>query len=498
MKRFTATWTMAVASAVLLAAPTSGAAQTPQTSTPTTSSPQQSAATDPQASAQEHLRKASAALDEIKTAALPAKAKNDVAEIKRRITALERTAAGTAKASTTGQANKSANAKSGATWGSEVAAIDKSLSTLLGPDSTAPAATGTSGTTTPATGNKAAAAVTLDAETRAALTQVRTHLTAFATAMAGGKTDTEPAATTSSPTSSSSTASSSSTSSTSGASGASATTPPSAQTTQPSTPAEPAAPTSASGAQVDQEAARQHLTAARNTLSALTQLPAASQLAGESRTQVAQLISSFNELISTQSQWRDSYAKVNANLTALLGPDPVASDPTNASGTAGAVGTSGGAAPAAATIDPAVREKLVELRRHLTAFEKSAGGGSAASTGGAGTGTAGTTDPAASTTANPPATTTPEQKPTPTQPAATQPATTQPAATQPTQTTGTSGSATTTQGTATGNADVMKHVAAIEALLKMQDDSGGLTLTKAQVEQLRTHWAALRSAIEKK
>ena len=44
----------------------------------------------------------------------------------------------------------------------------------------------------------------------------------------------------------------------------------------------------------------------------------------------------------------------------------------------------------------------------------------------------------------------------------------------------------------------MKHVAAIEALLKMQDDSGGLTLTKAQVEQLRTHWAALRLAIEKK
>jgi hypothetical protein len=73
----------------------------------------------------------------------------------------------------------------------------------------------------------------------------------------------------------------------------------------------------------------------------MTQLPAASQLTGEARTQVAQLISSFNELITTQSQWRDSYAKVNASLTALLGPDPTASDPANASGTAGAVGTSG-------------------------------------------------------------------------------------------------------------------------------------------------------------
>ncbi len=203
-------------------------------------------------------------------------------------------------------------------------------------------------------------------------------------------------------------------------------------------------------------------------------------MSGEARTQVAQLISGFNELISTQSQWRDSYAKVNAHLTALLGPDPVASDPTNASGTAGAVGTSGASA---ATIDPAVREKLVELRRHLTAFEKAAGGGAAS------TGAAGTTDPASSTgaassAANPPATAAPEQKPTPTQPPTT----------QPTQTTGTSGAATTTQGTS----DVMKHVAAIEALLKMQDDSGGLTLTKAQVEQLRTHWAALRTAIEKK
>jgi hypothetical protein len=54
---------------------------------------------------------------------------------------------------------------------------------------------------------------------------------------------------------------------------------------------------------------------------------------------------------------------------------------------------------------------------------------------------------------------------------------------------------TTTQS---GNADIARHVAAIEALLKMQDDSGGLTLTKAQVEQLRTHWAALRTILERR
>ena len=201
-------------------------------------------------------------------------------------------------------------------------------------------------------------------------------------------------------------------------------------------------------------------------------------MSGEARTQVAQLISGFNELISTQTQWRDSYAKVNAHLTALLGPDPVASDPTNASGTAarrhiGCVrGNDRSGSPRetrrAAYAPDGVREAAAAVQRAHAA---------------------GTTDPASSTgaassAANPPATAAPEQKPTPTQP---------PTA-QPTQTTGTSGAATTTQGTS----DVMKHVAAIEALLKMQDDSGGLTLTKAQVEQLRTHWAALRTAIEKK
>jgi hypothetical protein len=85
-----------------------------------------------------------------------------------------------------------------------------------------------------------------------------------------------------------------------------------------------------------------------------------------------------------------------------------------------------------------------------------------------------------------------------TQPSAAQSPATQSSATQPTQTTGTAGGTSATQSGTSSNADVMKHVAAIEAMLKMQDDSGGLTLTKAQVEQLRTHWAALRATIEKK
>jgi hypothetical protein len=32
-------------------------------------------------------------------------------------------------------------------------------------------------------------------------------------------------------------------------------------------------------------------------------------------------------------------------------------------------------------------------------------------------------------------------------------------------------------------------------MLKSEDDSGGITLTKAQLEQLRTHWAALKASI---
>jgi hypothetical protein len=126
--------------------------------------------------------------------------------------------------------------------------------------------------------------------------------------------------------------------------------------------------------QADPEAARRHLMAARETLTQLTQVPAAAQLTGETRTQVSQLIANFNELITTQSQWRASHAKVAANLTALLGPAaPTAAAPSVTTETAatGIVGTSG---TTKADIDPAVRAKLVELRNNLTEFEKAMGG----------------------------------------------------------------------------------------------------------------------------
>ena len=119
--------------------------------------------------------------------------------------------------------------------------------------------------------------------------------------------------------------------------------------------------------------------AARETLAQLTKLPAAAQLTGDARTQVGQLIANFNELASAQTNWRASYAKVAANLTALLGPDSGDAAATAAAlaattaptATAGAVGTAGATK---VELDPAVREKLVELRKNLAEFEKASGG----------------------------------------------------------------------------------------------------------------------------
>ena len=143
---------------------------------------------------------------------------------------------------------------------------------------------------------------------------------------------------------------------------------PPAQSAPPATEPTPAAP---AAQKVDAEAAKRHLTEARNALSQMTQLPEAGKLTGDARTQVTQLISNFNELITTQSNWPAAYAKVSANLTALLGPDTGAAP---ASGTEGAVGTSGGGM----TLDPPVRDKLVEMRKSLAAFERASGGGAAA------------------------------------------------------------------------------------------------------------------------
>ena len=79
-------------------------------------------------------------------------------------------------------------------------------------------------------------------------------------------------------------------------------------------------PPTPAGAAPSADLAKVHLTAARNALSDVTQLPAAAQLTGETRTRVQQLITSFNELIG-KSDWRGPYAKVEASLSTLLGSE---------------------------------------------------------------------------------------------------------------------------------------------------------------------------------
>ena len=251
-------------------------------------------------------------------------------------------------------------------------------------------------------------------------------------------------------------------------------------------PMQPAPQQAQSAGQADPTVAKQHLTQARDTLSQITSMPEAAKLQGDARTQVSQLIANFNELITTQANWRASYEKVDANLTSLLGP--ATGEPNAASGTAGAVGTSGTtgtagtagttgstAAAAPATVDPAIKAKLAEFRTHLKAFEQSAGGTSATASE-----PASTTPPADQT--NPPTGATPPQT------TGAQPPTSAGA-------TGTSG-ATPDQpkpAEAAGHAEADKHLDAIDAIIAKSKTG---TLTKAQTTELKMHVDELRKLLQ--
>jgi hypothetical protein len=439
MKRSINRWTTTVAMAAVLGLPVVGFANTlqdpapqqqPQPTQPESTPPQaepakpqpteqqaQPAQPEPQQPAspsatspseqavppQEHLRQAKAAVDSITTASVPAKSRAKLAQLKRHLSDLEKAASEPTAQATT--APQPAGTKD--SWGKDVAAIDKIITEMVGdqttgavsPGASTPGATGTSGS------SKADDAVAVDEATRAKLMEVRTHITAFAAGMAGSSAPKTDAAATPSnspapqeqPSSAAAAPPASPGQSPAPTAGEPAPTAPAAQ--QPGAAAqEPGAPAQEAGAaqaQIDADAARRHLMAARESLSQITQLPAAGQLTGEARTQVAQLISNFNELITTQSNWRASYAKVDANLTALIGaengdaeaaaatqaptapapgaPAPGAEPPTAQppTGTPGSVGTSGSAT---VEVDPAIRAKLVELRQHLAQFEKASGG----------------------------------------------------------------------------------------------------------------------------
>lgn len=526
MKRSTARWTTAFAAAALLTLPAGGWTQTPP---PASSAAQQppaaSAPSDPQGSAQEHLRQAQAALNDISAASLTGGAKSKVADLKRHVNALQKPA---------GQAAKAQSTKSN--WASEVAAIDKILTELLGPATTSTAgqttgATGTAGTSG-TTKSRSATTLTLDEATKTKLLEMRTHITAFAAAMSGaGATATPPAGdppSTATPP---------------------ATDPPSAATPSAPMSQPPAAPTTPAptgveqaqqpaAKQADPEAAKRHLTAARDTLSQLTQLPQAAQLSGEPRTQVSQLITNFNTLITATTDWRAAYDKVNANLTALIGAQPSAEPPAPA-GVAGAVGTAG---TMAANLDPAIQAKLVEFRNHLIQFEKVAGGGAPS---------AGSTDKsepsaAPSAPAETPATPPSATPSTPATPAASASASSSTpgatgtmgsasaASTGAAGTTGAAGSATAQErpapqkpeaperAEAMGQSDAIRHIEAIEKILSGRSPASstttgsaagatgttgaaagtstasGITLDRAQLEQIRMHLTELRKVVDKK
>ena len=515
MKRSIARWTTAFAAAAWLGAPAAGWAQTPPAggSSPATQQQPAAGAHAQHGSAQEHIRQAQAALNDVQSATLPARSKQRVTELKRHLNALEKSSA--SAATTTGTTGSKTTARTKGNWATEVAAIDKILGELLGPATTsASGATGTAGSAG-TTGSRTATA-TLDETTKTKLMEVRTHVTAFAAAMSGtgapgaAKTPGEPEPAPAAEPSAASTPEP----------GAAATPAPAQprEAGEPQPQSQQAAGASAQGsAQVDAESVKRHLTGARDALSQLTQLPAAAQLQGDARTQVSQLISNFNELITTNENWRAAYDKVNGNLTALIGAESAAAEPAQpaqpATGTPGAVGTSG-----TTTLDPAVRAKLVEFREHLMKFEKAASGSAGASNAPAASGAPASAAPMSTSPApNTPATNAPEaaNAPEATPPSAT-PQSTSPQSTSPQhpQPQTTSPTPAAQQGTS-AQGGAMQHIEAIEAILSGRSagsgqpgatgtsgaataPAAGMTLDRTQVEQIRKHLAELKKTLGNK
>ena len=181
MKHSTARWTTAFAAFAafaLLGLPAAGWSQPPPP-TPSTTSQQPPSAAGPEqySAAQEHIRQAQAALNDVQTASLQGKPKTKVTELKRHLNSLEKS---TASASTT--ASKTA-VRGKDNWSTDVSAIDKILTELLGPATTS-AASAPSGATGTA-GKAMATSLTLDETTRTKLMEVRTHVIAFAASMSG-------------------------------------------------------------------------------------------------------------------------------------------------------------------------------------------------------------------------------------------------------------------------------------------------------------------------
>jgi hypothetical protein len=171
-------------------------------------------------------------------------------------------------------------------------------------------------------------------------------------------------------------------------------TPPSPSGGQTATPNQPATgQSSASG--VDEAKARDELAAARQSLADLTKLPAATQLQGEQRTAITNFISAFNTFATASTDWKPKFNVVDEQLSALLAgaeggatgtsgapsapgattpSTPDANAPAGTTGSAGSTAeTAGAGSTAGGGYDPSIVAKLQEVRQHLDAFQMAIG-----------------------------------------------------------------------------------------------------------------------------
>jgi len=128
-------------------------------------------------------------------------------------------------------------------------------------------------------------------------------------------------------------------------------------------------------AQANQEAVKQNLLAAQGSLAELIKLPAAAALQGDVRTAVSGFISEFNAFATLPKDWKAKYQVASASLDKMLAaaaaaPAPAAAPAAPATPPAPAAAP---AANAAGVWDPAVVEKLKDVRKHLDGFEKATG-----------------------------------------------------------------------------------------------------------------------------
>ena len=322
MKRSTARWTTAMAAAALIGLPSAGFAQTaaPQTppsqtspaqTTPTPTPTQGQTSSSSATSPADHIREAKQALASIPSSAVPEASRGKLGQLKTHLNNLDKLVAKGGETATSG----TSGAKKGASsWGTEAAAVDKLVSELSA-EATDDAAkqklmevrrhvtevagsmsgTGSTGQDQASSASSSPSPDTMGANPSASQQSTPTSAAANPTPSAtdptaAGATQSPSSAATQSPSS----AATQSPSSATNPSAAPQSTAPNPSTSPQSTPSDPSAaqqpPAAGQPGQVDVQAAKQHLSDARDSLAQLTSLPEASKLQGDARNQVAQLI----------------------------------------------------------------------------------------------------------------------------------------------------------------------------------------------------------------